>query len=65
MQISTRPFRMLRRLFRLTTTVPLCMSGLKTRRFLMCPILPYIKADVEPYISEYSANKAMPYIKVA
>ena len=51
MKISTRPFRRLRRLFRLTTTVRLCMSGLNTRRFVLCPILPYIKAEAEPYIS--------------
>ena len=51
MQSITRPFRSLRRLFNLTATLPLCMSGLNTRRFVLCPILPYIKAEVEPYIS--------------
>ena len=51
MQSSTRPFRRLQRLFRLITTVPLCMSVLNNRRFVLCPILPYIKAEVKPYIS--------------
>ena len=50
MKVSTRHFRRLRRLFRITTTVPLCMSGLNTRSFVLCPILPYTKAEVEPYI---------------
>ena len=51
MQISTRHFRRLRRLFRITITVPLCMSGLNNRRFVLSSILTYIKVEVEPYIS--------------
>ena len=50
MQSSTRHFIRLRRIFRLTTTVPVCMSGLNTRNFVLCPILPYIKAEIDPYI---------------